>query len=113
VIDGPATLRQFTGGTPESVPEVYIQASPIHHVHSATPATLLVHGEQDQLVLSEHTSRLFEALQQVSDGRLRHNALLIPYAQHGFDYNFNGWGAQVTQAVLLQFLNKYLNEADG
>lgn len=113
VIDGPATLRQFIGGTPASVPAVYTQASPIHHLQANTPATLLVHGEQDQLVLSEQTSRLFEALQQVSGERLRHQALLIPYAQHGFDYNFNGWGAQVTQAVLLQFLTKSLNGSAG
>jgi acetyl esterase/lipase len=112
VIDGRATLRQFTGGTPESVPEVYTQASPIHHAHADSPATLLVHGEQDQLVLSEQANRLFKALQRVSDERQRHQALLLPYAQHGFDYNFNGWGAQVTKAVLLQHLNTYVKEAD-
>jgi dienelactone hydrolase len=46
--------------------------------------------------------------QVLSDARVRHHSLLIPYAQHGFDYNFNGWGSQIVQPVLLQFLGEHL-----
>ena len=28
------------------------------------------------------------------------------YAKHGFDYNFNGWGAQVIEPVILDFLRE-------
>ncbi len=108
VIDGRATLRHFTGGTPNYIPEVYTQASPINHVRAKSPATLLIHGKQDQLVRSEHANRLFAALQQVSETPDSHRTLFIPYGQHGFDYNFNGWGAQMTQPVLLNHLNKAL-----
>ncbi len=108
VINGRQTLRSFVGGTPNYISEVYRQASPIHHVQMSTPATLLVHGRQDQLVRNQHSRRLIEVLQANSDPA-RHRALFIPYAQHGFDFNFNGWGAQVAQAVMLEHLNEFLN----
>lgn len=111
VIDGRATLRQFTGGTPNYIPEVYTQASPINHVRPQTPATLLIHGKQDQLVRTAHARRLLAVLQQIGAVPENHEALFIPYGQHGFDYNFNGWGAQITQPVLLNHLNKHLREA--
>lgn len=115
VIDGPATLRRLTGGTPESVSDIYDRASPTTYAGRGSPPTLLIHGGRDQLVREENMSRLAEALQHpeaalpsAGAGSARHNALLIPYAQHGFDYNFNGWGAQVMQRVLLDFLDAHL-----
>jgi hypothetical protein len=76
----------------------------------------LIHGGRDQLVRDEHMSLLMRSLQSSHDndthagGRSPHKAILLPYAQHGFDYNFNGWGAQVTQPVLLDFLDTHLRE---
>jgi hypothetical protein len=35
-----------------------------------------------------------------------HRTLFIPYAQHGFDYNFNGWGAQISESAILDFLRE-------
>ncbi len=35
-----------------------------------------------------------------------HKIIFLCYAQHGFDYNFNGWGAQVVRPVLLNFLRE-------
>jgi acetyl esterase/lipase len=107
VTDGPGTLRLFTGGTPVSNPEVYRSASPIHHVASGTPPTLLLHGGRDQLVLAGNSVRLLDALLGSGSGPI-HQMVLIPYAQHGFDYNFNGWGSQITQAVLRPFLETHL-----
>lgn len=109
VIDGPATLRRFTGGTPESKPDVYTRASPIQHVQPPAPATLLLHGLKDQLVRPENARRLLAALPASSRVPPRHQALFIPYAQHGFDYHFNGWGSQVAQVVLRRHLRAYLN----
>lgn len=105
VIDGQATLRKFTGGTPTLNPEVYELASPIHHAIPEQPATLLIHGLKDQLVRSGHTTRLMQAL---SDPE-KHQALYLPYAQHGFDYNFNGWGAQLSQAIIHKHLTAHLS----
>jgi len=109
VNDGSAQLRAFTGGTPETVPDVYKQASPITFVSPSTPPTLLIHGEKDQLVGTHHTVTLNGILQEQHQGDEKHKVLFIPYGQHGFDFNFNGWGSQVTQAVLQEHLAVHLS----
>jgi len=106
VIDGPATLSRFLGGSPHESDEMrerYFLASPVAHVSAETPPTLLIHGGQDQLVRSENMTRLAARLKEAN---APHKTLFIPYAQHGFDYNFNGFGAQIAQSVILDFLRE-------
>ncbi len=105
VIDGPKTLSNFVGGDPHSsdaVREKFILASPVSYVSSAVP-TLLIHGGTDQMVRAENVSRLIEKLDEAN---VSHKELFIPYGQHGFDYNFYGWGSQISQPVILDFLQK-------
>jgi dipeptidyl aminopeptidase/acylaminoacyl peptidase len=83
--------------------ERYFLASPVAHVSAETPPTLLIHGGQDQLVRSENMTRLAARLKEAN---APHKTLFIPYAQHGFDYNFNGFGAQIAQSVILDFLRE-------
>lgn len=103
VIDGPKTLADFLGGNPRDSEEArarFLLASPISHVNDKTPPTLLVHGGRDQLVRSENMTFLAERL----NGRnVPHETVFLSYAQHGFDYNFNGWGAQVVKSEILDF----------
>jgi len=106
VLDGPGKIRDFVGGTPESAPEAIRLASATTHVNSQSPPTLLIHGGRDQLVSYRHMTLLAERLSQ---RRVPHRALFIPYAQHGFDYNFDGWGSQLTRPLLLNFLREHLN----
>jgi acetyl esterase/lipase len=106
VLDGPAKIRNFVGGTPASAPEDIRLASPTSHVNSQTPPTLLFHGGRDQLVSERHMTLLAERLARQN---VAHRALRIPYAQHGFDYNFHGWGSQLTRPLLLNFLREHLN----
>ena len=104
VIDGPATLARFLGGSPHDsrdLRERFELASPVSHVGAGTPPTLLIHGGRDQLVRSENMTRLAEKLKAAD---VPHKALFIPYAQHGFDYNSSGWGAQIARPVILDFL---------
>ncbi len=106
VINGPATLARFLGGSPHESAELrerFILASPTTHVKEITPPTLLIHGGQDQLVRSENMTRLAEKLKAAG---VPHKTLFIPYAQHGFDYNFNGFGSQILQAVIFNFLRE-------
>ncbi|HXG82822.1 MAG TPA: alpha/beta hydrolase [Pyrinomonadaceae bacterium] len=106
VINGKKTLAQFIGGSPHESAEIherFLLASPGSHVGNQTPPTLLIHGGQDQLVRSENMDLLAERLKEAN---APHKTLFISYAQHGFDYNFNGWGAQVVQPVLLDFLRE-------
>jgi acetyl esterase/lipase len=108
VLDGPATLRNFTGGTPDSLPEVYRAASPVTCIRPGIPPTLLIHGGEDQLVRRENTIRLIERIQSITTDTSRYRAVVIPYAQHGFDYNFNGWGSQLSRQIMLEFLRDNL-----
>jgi acetyl esterase/lipase len=107
VLDGPAKIRNFVGGDPRASSEIqqrYQEASPVAHVSAQrTPPTLLVHGGHDQLVRRENMDRLEAKLKEAG---VAHQTLFVPYAQHGFDYNFNGWGAQVVRPVLLKFLRE-------
>jgi acetyl esterase/lipase len=105
VIDGPGTLRRFLGGTPQSLPDVYREASPIAHIGPETPPTLLFHGERDLLVGPQHARRLSAKL---ATANVPFQVVSVPYALHGFDFNINGWGSQIEQPVLLAFLQKYL-----
>ena len=105
VIDGPATLSSFVGGSPHESAEMrerYVLASPVAHVSAAAPPTLLIHGGQDQLVREENMQFLADKLRAAHTA---HQTIVIPYAQHGFDYNFNGFGAQLVQPEILRFLN--------
>jgi len=106
VIDGPATLSRFLGGSPRESAEIrerFVFASPIAHITTRTPPTLLIHGGQDQLVRVENMYFLADKLKQTN---IPHKTLYIPYAQHGFDYNFNGFGAQIAESVILNFLRE-------
>lgn len=105
VLDGPAKIRDFLGGTPETVPERFTLLSPTTHVNAGSPPTLLVHGGRDQLVRDEHTGLLAQKLQAAG---VPHRAVVLPYAQHAFDYNFDGWGSQIVRHRLLDFLRRHL-----
>ncbi|MFL6227220.1 MAG: alpha/beta hydrolase fold domain-containing protein [Pyrinomonadaceae bacterium] len=105
VIDGPETLRRFTGGTPEDAPDIYRLASPTAHVNARTPPTLLIHGGHDQLVRSENLDILKARLEAA---RVPFDMLHVAYAQHGFDYDFDGWGSQLAQPLIVSFLRTHL-----
>jgi dipeptidyl aminopeptidase/acylaminoacyl peptidase len=83
--------------------ERYILASPVSRVAADTPPTLLIHGGQDQLVRAENMNLLADKLKEAG---VPHKTLFIPYAQHGFDYNFNGWGSQISESAILGFLGE-------
>lgn len=107
VINGPLTLANFLGGSPHESDEIrsrFILASPITHVSTQTPPTLLVHGGRDQLVRLENMQFLDIKL---TEANVPHQTLMLPYAQHGFDYNLNGWGSQIAGAMMLEFLSEH------
>ena len=106
VIDGAQTLSNFLGGNPHESDEIrarFVLASPVENVNSDSPPTLLMHGAHDQLVRHENLNFLAEKLKQ---NNVAHETLVIPYAQHGFDYNFNGWASQIAKPLILDFLVK-------
>lgn len=107
VLDGPGKIREFIGGTPESAAEACTLASATSHVNADTPPTLLFHGGRDQLVRDENMRLLADKLRLQN---IPHRAVLIPYAQHAFDYNFDGWGSQLARQFISQFLRTHLEK---
>jgi acetyl esterase/lipase len=105
VIDTPRVLENYLGGSPDSAPQAYAAASPIEHVNAQSPPTLFLHGGHDQLVLAENVERV---LPKLAAAGVPTTYVYLPWANHGFDYNFNGWGSQITQAEIDKFLDAYL-----
>jgi acetyl esterase/lipase len=105
VINGRRVLGRFVGGTPQSAPEVYARASPITHVRAGLPPTLMLHGRRDQFAGVQHSERLAARLEGAG---VAHEVVLLPHAQHGFDYVFGGWGGQIAQGVIARFLETHL-----
>lgn len=106
VLDGPQKLADFLGGIPHESAEMrerYVLESPTSHVNSQTAPTLLIHGGQDQLVRPENMNLLADRLKK---SNVPHQTIFLPYAQHGFDYNFNGWGSQIIESTILNFLRE-------
>jgi acetyl esterase/lipase len=105
VIDTTHVLENYLGGSPTSAPQAYASASPIEHVGALSPPTLFLHGGHDQLVLSENVERIIPKLAAAG---VPFTYVYLPWANHGFDYNFNGWSSQIAQAEIGEFLDSHL-----
>jgi acetyl esterase/lipase len=94
-------IRNFVGGPPEGNAELYKLLSPSERVKAGAPRTLLIHGGRDQFVHKHNVELLVDKAHAVD---VRVETLTIPYAQHGFDFVFGGFGEQIAEAVVLKFL---------
>jgi acetyl esterase/lipase len=104
-LDSPKSLREFLGGTPGQIPEIYLEASPLQQVRPGAPPTLLLHGLVDDLVFPEQSRRLQARLLELGVPSELHE---YPWGHHGLDVNPNGPGGQLTSAVVEAFLRKHL-----
>lgn len=105
VIDTRHVLENYLGGSPASAPQTYASASPIEHVSAQSPPTLFLHGGHDQLVRAENVERI---LPRLAAAGVPFSYVYLPWANHGFDYNFNGWSSQIAQAEISKFLDSHL-----
>ncbi|HAX76772.1 MAG TPA: esterase [Cyanobacteria bacterium UBA11372] len=94
-------LRAFLGGTPEELPEVYRQASPISYVKPNLPPTLLVYPSRDHIVKAKFGRQLYEKLQATGNLAIW---LEITGAEHAFDAVFNGVNNQLALYYTERFL---------
>ena len=101
VMDSRGVMERYLGGTYNDVQQNYFASSPIEFVDSSSPPTLIIHGENDVLVAYEHSRRLDLKLEQNS---IKHYWLKLPWATHGFDFNLNGPGGQLSTYAVSRFL---------
>ena len=96
-----AVLEDFLGGTPEELPEMYQQASPINYINLDLPPSLLIYAGRDHLVEAKYGSQLDEQLRAVGN---RAVLLTIPWAEHAFDAVFSG----VSNQLALYYTERFL-----
>lgn len=102
IMDSRKVMENYIGGTYQQVPKKYFDCSPLEFVGKTSLPTLIIHGENDVLVSPEHSRRLNLKLQQ---NNVKHYYLKLPWATHGFDYNINGPGGQLSTYAVETFLN--------
>ena len=102
IMDSRKVMENYLGGTYAQVPQNYAASSPIEFVNRQSPPTLIIHGKNDVLVAYEHSRRLNEKL---LENGVKHYWLQLPWATHGFDFNLNGPGGQLSTYAVLSFLN--------
>ncbi len=104
-IDSRQVMRDFLGGTPTDLPELYKQASPGQLVNRRLPPTLLVYGGQDHLVEARFGRKLAKNLQSFGTPTV---FIEIPWANHAFDAIFNGTSNQLALYYTERFLARSL-----
>lgn len=101
IMDSRKVMDDYIGGPYSKVPQKYFACSPLEFVGRQSLPTLIVHGDNDVLVAPEHSRRLNLKLQQ---NGIPHYWLRLPWATHGFDYNLNGPGGQLSTFAVATFL---------
>ena len=102
IMDSRRVMINYIGGSYDAVPQKFAACSPLEFVDKHSVPTLIIHGENDVLVSPEHSRRLNKKLQQ---NGILHYYLKLPWATHGFDYNLNGPGGQLSTYAVEAFLN--------
>ena len=102
IMNSRKVMEEYVGGTYKQVPQKYFASSPLEFVSRLSVPTLIIHGSNDVLVSPEHSRRLNLKLQQ---NGIKHYLVKLPWATHGFDYNLNGPGGQLSTYAVETFLN--------
>lgn len=103
ILDSDKLLRHYLGGTPQEQPANYDSASGIRFVTPQSVPMLLIHGKIDEMVWVKQSQRLARKL---TECRVPHHYLELPWATHVFDFNLHGPGGQITEWAVLQFLHE-------
>jgi acetyl esterase/lipase len=103
VLDSKKTIGEFLGGTPETIAQVFHDASPINFVDGQSAPTVLIHGDRDELVFAAQSRRLAE---QLGKSGVLHFHLQLPWASHGCEANLSGPSGQMSLYVIERFLAK-------
>lgn len=105
-INTQAILHNFLGGTPETVSQLYKQASPISYVRPNLPPSLLIYGSGDHLVQPKFGRQLHSQLRATGNAAVW---LEIPWAEHAFDAVFPGISNQLALYYTERFIGSLLH----
>ena len=94
-------MDRFLGGSRGTVPGRYRHLSPVSHVDPGDPTTFLAYGGADRIVPPGQSELLGEQLREAG---VPHRLVELPWANHTFDFLWDGWGSQITRYSLEVFL---------
>lgn len=103
--EDPEIHVQYLGGTCEELPEAYDFASPMGQTDLATPPTLVVHGEADDVLPIEQARRYAESIDAVGTGAF----LSLEAGSHQFPHE----SLEETITVTDRFLTEHLVGGDS
>ena len=103
IMDSRKVMNEYVGGTYAQVPQKYHDCSPLFFADKNSPPTLMIYGSNDPLVTYIHAIKLGAKL---TECKVPHYWLNLPWATHGFDYNLYGPGGQLSIFAVEQFLNR-------
>jgi acetyl esterase/lipase len=92
--------RDLLGGTPDDLPDAYREASPITYAGAPHPPALLIAAGRDRIVHPRYSAALHARLRESGSSTL----IVIPWADHAFDFVDFGPGAQVSLHTIRRFL---------
>jgi acetyl esterase/lipase len=98
-------MDRFLGGSRSTVPGRYRHLSPVSHVDPADPPTFLAYGGADRIIPPGQSQLLGERLLEAG---VPHRLVELPWANHTFDFLWDGWGSQITRYSLEVFLESNL-----
>jgi len=101
IMDSRKVMENYLGVTYQKVPQNFVASSPLEFVDKTSVPTLIIHGDNDVIVSPEHSRRLNLKLQQ---NGIKHFWLKLPWATHGFDFNLNGPGGQLSTYTVERFI---------
>ncbi|WHT18179.1 alpha/beta hydrolase [Crossiella sp. CA-258035] len=101
---GRAILNDVLGGSAQQQPDRYREFSPSSYLRGGLPPTLIVQGERDFLMPQSQARQLDEGLTKAG---VPHQALFLPYADHGFDVNWGSYQTQLARSAVTRFLAEH------
>lgn len=94
-------FTEFLGGTRDEIPDVYLEASPIHYVSDNDPPILSIMGELDEVVPPAQGELLDSAM---SDAGLTHELVVL----EGKGHAYLGYGRPEMYEIVYEFFDRYL-----
>lgn len=101
VLNTDDVFADYLGGPYSQFADKYLESSAVQHVQQNSPATLIIHGDNDCMVSFIHSQHLDSAL---TANKVPHYFLNLPGATHACDYNLYGPSGQLMQAAIRRFL---------
>ena len=92
-------VESYLGCPPTSCPGRYKAASPVTHIDSTDPPTLIANSTHEIVPLAQAE----EMARRLADAHVPHQLLIIQGSRHAADYQAEAWAATV------RFLRRYLH----